>query len=132
MGLSVTEGTMFDLIYGIICLGIPAAIVTNAICRPPRKLYLDEWLSLLTVPMTLVEMGVLGRFDPLEANGRWLLVTVLVRLAYCAIVFGTSLAYCLSRVFRWPQIVARMFTLSYFGLLSAVFIFGLVFGVPYL
>ena len=93
----MVDESLFDVVSGIICLGTPAVILATALRRPPRKLYIDEWMSLLTMPMTLFEMGLLGCPDPLTRGGYWFYVSIWVRLTYCMAVFWTSLAFAFQK-----------------------------------
>ena len=127
----MSEATQYDLLVGAVCLGIPAVILANAAFRSPRRLYWDEGMTLLTVPMSVFQLLILGRLHWLYA-GSWLAVSLWARLAYCVTVFCISLSACFAPVARWSQLVARLFTPLYFGLLTAAFIVGLIFGVPYL
>jgi hypothetical protein len=127
----VSDAAQYDSLVAAICLGIPTAIVVNAAFRSPRRLYLDEWMTLLTVPMTIFQLLLLGRV-PWVYAGSWLAVSLWVRLTYCATIFCISLSACFAPVARRSQLVARLFALLYSGLLCAAFIFGLVFGVPFL
>jgi hypothetical protein len=127
----VSEAAQYDSLVAAICLGIPTAIVFNGAFRSPRRLYFDEWMTLLTVPMTIFQLLLLGRIHWLYA-GSWFAFSLWVRLAYCVTIFCISLIACFAPVARWSQLVARLFALLYSGLLCAAFIFGLVFGVPFL
>jgi hypothetical protein len=127
----MSEASLTDLLIGAIFLGVPAAILVNALFRSPRKLSLDERLSLLTVPLTIFQLFILGRIQWVEA-GPWFEISLWVRLAYCAMILCISLSVPFSRVASWSQGIACVFTLLSVGLLSAGLIWGLVFGVPYL
>jgi hypothetical protein len=120
-----------DLLVGAFFLGVPAAVMVNAVFRSPRKLSLDERLTLLTVPLTIFQLFILGKINWVQA-GPWLAISLWVRLAYCAAILCISLSIPFSRVANWWQGIACVFSLLYVGLLSAGFIWGLIFGVPYL
>src|SRR5271154_2075854 len=116
----MSEANLLDLLVGAFFLGVPAAIMVNAVLRSPRKLSLDERLSLLTVPITIFQLFIMGKIHWVRA-GLWLEISLWVRLAYCAAILCISLSVPFSRVASWSQGIACVFSLLYVGLLSAGF-----------